>query len=241
MTTPEPDAPQMTAARLWRAAWPHVRAALVVLHLFAITFQSLPSVGGGLSRQAWKSDTVQGEFRAWSSRLQGWGFDISLIELEDQLWDFAVGYEKARRSIIDPLMPYYDYCGTYQTWRMFVAPHRFPGRLQIEVDRGDGWELAYEARSNEHTWHRRWFDHDRFRAATFRYAWKHYRRPRNQFADWVAERFAEEEPDARRVRVSFMRYRTLSPEEVRSGKPIRAKRELVVIRKVRPRSLVNRP
>ena len=31
-------------------------------------------------------------------RVEVWGFDVSLAELEDQLWDFAVGYEAGRRG-----------------------------------------------------------------------------------------------------------------------------------------------
>ncbi|MEN0068312.1 MAG: hypothetical protein AAGA48_39700 [Myxococcota bacterium] len=219
----EPSAP---------SPWAHLRAVLVVLHLFAITFQALPSVGGGLSRSAWRTPTVQGEFQAWSTRLQSLGFSITLTELEDQLWDFAVGYEQGRRAILRPFLPYLRYCGTWQTWRMFVAPHRFPGRLEIEIDRGQGWETIYVARSDEHEWRRTWLDHDRFRAAVFRYAWKHYRKGRTEFTAWVSRQVGEDYPDAKRVRVSFLRYRTPSPEEVRAGTPIEEKRVLKNVRKV---------
>ncbi len=214
------------------SVWPHLRAGLVVVHLFVITFQALPSVGGGMSRQAWKTPTVQGEFRAWTERLQGLGLDISIQDLEDPLWEFAVGYERARDVILDPFMPYLRYCGTYQTWRMFVAPHRYPGRLHIEVDRGAGWEPLYVARSDEHGWRRQWLDHDRFRAAIFRYSWRHYAKGRRRFTDWVTRQVARDFPDARRVRVSFLRFRTPSPEDVRRGVKVREKRELSNVRMV---------
>jgi len=228
----EPDPPTL---RFWRAlsiVWPHVRVVLIGLHLFAITFQALPSVGGGLSRAAWRTPTVQAEFAAWSERLQRWGFDVTLSDLEDRLWEFAVGYEKTRDLVLEPFMPYLEYAGTYQSWRMFVAPHRYPGRLYVEIETAQGWRTIYAARSDEHAWRRRWLDHDRFRAAIFRYAWKHYRRPRIQFADWVARRVADDFPDARRVRVSFGRFRTPSPDEVRRGVPIEETRELAVVRTV---------
>jgi len=216
----------------WASVWPHLRAVLVVLHVSVLTFQALPSVGGGLSRQAWRTPTVQGEFRAWSARLQRLGFDVSLSELEDQMWDFAVAYEQGRRTVLRPFRPDLEYSGTYQSWRMLVAPHRFPGRLHIDVDRGEGWQPLYVARSDEHGWRRGWLDHDRFRAAIFRYAWKHYRRSRTQFTEWIADRVAEDFPDAERVRVSFMRFRTPSPEEVRSGAPVEEERELINVRRV---------
>jgi hypothetical protein len=110
---------------------------------------------------------------------------------------------------------------------MFVAPHRYPARLEIEIDRGRGWETVYLGRSTEHAWLQPWLDHDRFRAAVFRYSWKHYRHPRKQFADWAARLAAEEWPDATRFRLSFLRYKTPSPEQVRAGDLPDPKRELV--------------
>ncbi|MEM6928357.1 MAG: hypothetical protein AAF602_15595 [Myxococcota bacterium] len=218
----------------WRTVWPHLRAVLIVLHVAVITFHAMPTVGGGLSRTAWKTPTVQGEFRAWSERLQGLGFDVEIADLEDPLWAIAVGWEKGRRTMLKPVMPYLRYCGTYQSWRMFVAPHRYPGRLHIDIDRGSGWEPIYVARSPEHAWRRHWLDHDRFRAAIFRYAWKHFRKGRAEFANWVTRRVERDYPDAERVRVSFMRYRTRSPEEVRAGTPADEKRVLTSIRRIEP-------
>ena len=215
-----------------RALWPHARAILVVLHLLVITSQAMPSVGSGLSRAAWHTPTVQGEFEAWSERLQSLGLDVSLQELEDQLWDLAVSYERSRAVVLRPFMPYLRYAGTYQSWRMFVAPHRFPGRLHIEMETVEGWQTIYVARSDEHEWRRKWLDHDRLRALLFRCSWKHYRRLRSEFTDWVSRAVAEDHPEARRVRVSFHRFRTPSPEEVRSGAPVEERRELVVVRPV---------
>jgi hypothetical protein len=208
----------------------HGLAVFVALHLFAVTFCALPSVGSGMNRNAWRQPTVQGEFRAWTERLTALGVRIEQEELEDRAWAFATGYESVRERILAPFQPYFRYCGTWQSWKMFVAPHRYPGRLEIEIDRGSGWEPVYVARSAEHRWMASWLDHDRFRSATFRYAWDHYRVARSQFADWVARRAAEDFPDAERVRVYFVRYRTRSPEEVRAGTPASEKRELVQIR-----------
>jgi hypothetical protein len=218
---------------------PHLRALFVALHLALVTFTAMPSVGGGMNRQAWKQPTVQGEFRAWSERLGGWGLDLPPDELEERAWTFAVAYEKGRGRVLDPFRWYFEVCGVWQSWKMFVAPHRFPARLEIEIRRapadgaaarGGPWEVVYAARSDEHEWMREWLDHDRFRAAVFRYAWDHYKVTRRQFADWVAKRATVDFPDASQVRVSFVRYRTASPEEVRAGVAPTEKRELVETR-----------
>ncbi len=208
----------------------HGRALLVALHLFAVTAMAMPSVGGGMSRSAWKTPTVQAEFEAWSARLNGLGLRFEQGELEDVLWDLAVAWEAGREKVLAPFQPYYQYCGTWQSWRMFVAPHRYPGRLEVEVRTDGDWEPLYVGRSSEHDWHRRWLDHDRFRAAVFRYSWEHYRRPRGELADWFARLAASERPDARQLQVSFVRYRTRSPDEVKQGVPAKEKRELVTIR-----------
>jgi hypothetical protein len=205
-------------------------AAFVALHLFAVTLCALPSVGAGMSRVAWKQPTVQGEFQAWTERLNGWGLRLTEPELEDRLWTFASGYETVRGYVLAPFQPYLEYCGTWQSWKMFVAPHRFPERLEIEVDRGSGWEPVYVARSREHAWMASWLDHDRFRAALFRYAWEQYGKPRKEFATWVAKQAATAFPDAHQVRVSFVRHKSPSPAEVRSGAPVEEQRELEQIR-----------
>lgn len=212
------------------------RALFVALHLALVTFMAMPSVGGGMNRQAWKQPTVQGEFRAWSERLGRWGLDLPPDELEARAWDFAVGYERGRARVLRPFRGYFEVLGTWQSWKMFVAPHRYPARLEIHVRTpGEDWRPVYVARSDEHEWMRRWLDHDRFRAAVFRYAWDHYRGTRRQFADWVADRAAVDFPEAAQVRVSFVRYRTPSPEEVRSGIAPVEERELIEIRSLAAR------
>lgn len=212
--------------------WPHVRAILVALHLFAVTFCALPSVGSGMNRKAWKQPTVQGEFAAWTGRFNAIGIDITKDELENFLWDFASKYEQRRDKIMAPFVPYFRYCGTWQSWKMFVAPHRYPARMEIEIDSGSGWEPVFVARSSEHTWLRSWMDHDRLRAATFRYGWEHFRGTRNELADWLAKLAARDFPEGKQLRLSFVRYKTRSPEEVRAGVEAEEKRELIVVREI---------
>ena len=122
----------------------HGLALFVALHLFAVTFCALPSVGSGMNRGAWRQPTVQGEFRAWTERFAALGIELTQQELEDRLWTFATSYERWRDAVMVPFDPYYTYCGTWQSWKMFVAPHRFPGRLEIEaaVLRASGAEVT---------------------------------------------------------------------------------------------------
>lgn len=217
--------------RPWRA---HLRAAFVLFHLVAITLVAIPSIGStGLNRSAWKQPTVQGEFRAWSARLGAFGIDLPPDELEERGWAFATAYEGARSWLLAPFGPYYRYCGTFQSWKMFVAPHRFPTRVEIAIDRGAGFEVIYLARDPERTWHGAWFDHDRFRSVLFRLAWPHYKAQRKHFVDFVAARVAEEFPDARKVRVAFLRQETPTAAETAAGRAPQVTRELANSRELR--------
>ena len=191
---------------------------LVFVHVWFITLQALPAPGGGMNKRDWKSETVQGEFRAWTQRLNAMGVDIQQEKLEEHLWDLATGVMKVRREALRPMYPYYKNSGTWQSWRMFVAPHRYPSRLHMEIKEDGVWRTVYVARSTEYVWRAEQLDHDRFRAALFRYGWgKKYGRQWRGFGDWMAREAAVDFPNATELRLKFWSYRTLSPEEVREG------------------------
>ncbi len=201
----------------------HILGVFVLFHLVAITLMAAPAPSGGMARSAWKDGTVQAEFRAWTERLNSLGIAITSSELEDRLWDLASVVMKRRKAVLEPLMPYYKHCGTWQSWRMFVAPHRFPSRLSIDTSVDDDrrtatWTPLYEARHDTLDWHRTQLDHDRMRASVFRYGWKHYRNAYKEFGTWVAHQVASEQPEARWVRLRLYKYETASPEQVREDR-----------------------
>lgn len=224
----EPTSPRQSVLR-------YARALFVVFHVVAITLMASPSAGGGMNRAAWNTPTVQDEFEVWASRLRDWGLGLSAEQLKDTLWGFVVQYEAGRREALRPFGPYLRTTGSVQSWRMFVAPHRYPGRLVVEVRRqGEPFEHVYVARSGEHTWMRAPLDHTRMRSAVFRYAWKHIRRGRVHFVDWLAREAAEDFPDAERIRVSFERFRTPSAAETRAGVVPKTRRVLANVRELAP-------
>jgi hypothetical protein len=195
----------------------HLRGLLVAVHLVAITLMALPAPEGGMNRASWQDPTVQGELTTWTKRFRSCGLDVTQPQLEDSLWRSAVDYMHWRHQVLAPFQPYYDYCGTRQSWRMFVAPHRYPTRLQIEVEEQGQWRPAYIERDPEHAWLGSVLDHHRFRSVVFRFGWPEYDGDYQQFVRWVAERAAHDFPAAYQMRVRFFKYRTASPEEVRAG------------------------
>lgn len=200
------------------AAWRHVAVILIGAHVLAVFLHAMPSPGSGLRRADWDQPTVQGEFETWAGHLGGLGIEITSEELQDRVYVFARGYQDGYATLTDPFKPYYRTCGTWQSWRMFVAPHKFPSKLQIRIQSHGRWILAYEARSTLHNWHAYQLDHERMRAALFRYGWgRKYPGTWNAFGRWMAREAASEFPDADRIQLRFASYRTPSAEEVRAG------------------------
>jgi hypothetical protein len=203
-----------------RRAWPHLRAALILLHGLALVLGAVPAPEGGMRRAAWKEPTVQGEIAAWAERLDGLGVAMDAETLEREAWDFAVRYMAVRRSVLAPFQPYYERLGVAQNWRMFVAPHKHPARLQIAVDGGpdvDPWRVVYEELRPGTDWKEAQLEHDRTRSVLFRYSWKAYRKDYRRMCAWIAAEAATDFPEASRVRVRWLRQRTPSPAEVRKG------------------------
>ena len=123
------------------------------------------------------------------------------------------GYERGRAKILEPFQPYYRYLGTWQSWRMFVAPHRYPARSRSSSIGGRGGSRLrrpiLRARLDAAV-----DDHDRLRAATFRYGWATTAAIGSSSPTGSPGGAAVDFPEARRVRVSFVRHRTPSPAEV---------------------------
>ena len=199
--------------------WPHIRALIIAVHVFAVAAMAFPSPSGGMNRRAWSNPTVQAEFSAWADRLTAMGRPTTTAELEEHLWGWAQGYMANRNAIIKPFRPYYRYCGTDQSWKMFVAPHRNPARLHVEIRDAESlaWRPVYVARSREHDWMADALNVERFRAALFRYAWKQYRGSYRQFARWLGRHAATDFPGADRLRTSWERIHTLHPKKIRAG------------------------
>ena len=193
--------------------WPHLRALLVTAHIVAVLVCAFPSPSGGMNRSTWKNPTVQAEMSAWAQRLS---MDPEI--LEDHLWEMAKRYMAARKGVLAPFAAYYEHAGTYQAWHMFIAPHRNPARLYIDLsedgDQGESWRLLYISRHPELRWRAELFDHSRSRAALFRYSWSHYRSPYRKFGKWLAAEAAAEFPAASQLRLRWLRYQTPSPEQV---------------------------
>lgn len=191
----------------------------MLAHIVALILLAIPDAAGpGLRRSAWKNPTVQNELGAWAHRLRAAGWEISKEELEARMWVVAKTWTAWMVAVRAPLQPYTEYAGVRQRWRMFVAPHRHPAKLVIDVESDGQWTPIYTSRSPDLDWDHWTMDHTRMRSMLFRYAWKEYRRFYRSYARWVARRVFEDFPEASRVRVRWYGFRTPTPEEVREDR-----------------------
>lgn len=196
-----------------RAWWPQVRAVLVAFHLVAITLSALPSPEGGLNRATWSDPTVQAEFSAWAARL---GMEQGAFE--DQLWTFANAYGSGYRQLLTPVRPYEQLVGSEQSWKMFIAPHRFPTRLEIAGRAKDGaWTVLFAESSPTATWHADLLRLERVRSAIFRWGWPNYASAWSKGCIAFARLAFSDFPALDEVRCRFWKAKSPSPEEAASG------------------------
>jgi len=195
--------------------WPHIRAVLITAHLVAVTLMAIPAPEGALDRAAWKDPTVQNEFATWANNL-----DTTPEELEERLWNLTRSYMDRRGEVLAPFGRYYHYCGTTQGWRMFIAPHRHPTALHLDIRERGNWRPVYIERDSQHRWLGHVLDSYRFRSVIFRFGWPGYEGEFEEFARWIASRAKNDFPEADAVRVRLFKAPSLSPEEVRAGAPL---------------------
>lgn len=194
---------------------------LVALHVAAVVVGAFPAPVGGLNRAAWSEPTVKAELDAWHQRLQGMGLTADRATFEDGLYSLASTWVRGRQQVVKPFRPYYRYVGTEQSWRMFVAPHKHPSRLQVQVRvqgaEAEAWQTIFEQDNSEFDWRANQFLHTRMRSSLFRYSWPGYQRSFKALSTWIGRRVAEERPEVTHVRVQWLRRRTASPAKMRAG------------------------
>lgn len=198
-------------------AWRHVRVWLVGLHVVAILVMAIPNTGPGLNRSSWRNQTVQDELETWAERLSSLGIEVTPKALEDWAYAQAKRMHTMRSGITAPFEPYRHYVGVRQPWNMFVAPHRHPAVLVVDVRVEGKWRPLYRVRSDEYDYRRAFFDHDRIRAMLFRYGWPVYRTSYDNFARWLAKQIARDVPEADKARMLLERVPTPTPEQAREG------------------------
>lgn len=194
----------------------HLIAAFVLWHALAMLVSSLPSPGRGMDRSYWKDPTVQAELTTWARMLRA-----NPDTFQDRLYAAAGVVQGAKNAVYAPFKPWLKATNTTQSWKMFVAPHRFPARPEIQVrSEGGEWETVYLEGDPTATWRAERFATERMRAATFAWGWpqadSRWRAACGAFAD---ELFAER-PDIASVRCRYLKRQSPSAADVLAGEVV---------------------
>ena len=202
--------------------WPHFRTGLIILHLLAVILKALPAPEGAMSKKDWRHPTVQAEFRHWSQNLQMIGIQTTPMELEEELWTLATTVTKFRNATLKPFRPYYRYVGSDQNWRLFVAPHMFPSKLEIDVLIENTWVPVYRVHSSNPSeqWMATLLENGRFRPSIFRYSWARYKKHFNRFAVHMSQQAINDFPTATQIRFRSWRYPLPSHVEILDNQEI---------------------
>lgn len=204
----------------WIRRWPTIRAVLVGYHALAVLLLSFPSPpAGNMQRSAWDNPTVQNEFQLWTERLQKAGVNVTTEQFDSTLYAAAQRFLAVRQKVVAPFEPYVAVSGARQNWQLFVAPQRYPVRLEVSLrDKEKGaWRTLYASRSDEHTWRSALFEHYRMRRVVLFTTWDKDRQFK-MLSDWIAAQAARDFPDAAEVMIRQLRYRTPTPAEALEGK-----------------------
>jgi hypothetical protein len=130
---------QVPAPGRWRAAWPWLRAALVLFHVAGMVLVSCPAPTKGQGKDVWQKPTVRAEVESWAGRFARLGLHVTPDVLSDTLMDASQRWQRVRGLFVDPFVWWQKKSGTPQGWYMFTAPDRHPQVFTMEIpddDRG---------------------------------------------------------------------------------------------------------
>lgn len=193
--------------------------AFVVYHVCAVVLLSVPAPTGARSDEVWTDPFTRRQILGWGGWLVEAGVFPSEAALLERARAIAEGTLDLRDLVIAPFTPYSRAVGAGQGWQMFATLNDEPARLSLEVrwSAQGAWEPLYIARDPAHAWRIEQLDQERVRAFANDWSWDRDRADYKLFSRWLAREVAAEEPDAQAVRVSMLRAKLPTPEQLREG------------------------
>lgn len=192
--------------------WPHLRVAMILLHLVAMFVLALPSSGRLVNRSQWEQPKQQADMKRWADT-----FGVEPEALDRFLWKWSQRYARTLRWVGRPFLKYSDYVGARQHWTMFSSPRRRTGRHEIEIEVDGEYRLIYRTKSDSADWNRWAFEHNRMRKLLAKLTSQPQLKAYDEFAVWVAKQVARDFPEANHCRVSLYTWALQEPGDVRNG------------------------
>lgn len=153
--------PRRRPAMDLRAAWPHLRAALVTLHCAAIALVAIPSPSPSVHVLRVNEPGFATEVHPWAQL-----FGVSDVAFADGAERARARWVETRARWLAPLERYLAWVGAPQAWSMFSSPNRSPSHFVVEVrsasDAEDDWH--YLSGLPAGPWRRSFFESERVRS-----------------------------------------------------------------------------
>lgn len=203
-----------------KAAWPHVRAALVLFHVLSVVVLSLP--GPAISSQAaWNTRVAKTDLDDWSRSL---GSDPE--GFRSTLRSVALGYIAVRDALAAPFGPYASYAGLTQAWSMFASPQRNPTELHLIGDVGRGFDVPlFRPHDESAALFSDLLNHNRLRKLRGRFGRRNPGKSYAELARYLARDACAARSDLVRVEVALWVYRSLGHVDRAAGKVPQGKYE----------------
>ncbi len=205
-----------------------LRDAWIAAHVTLITFMALPAVSRPVSKSDIWDPTVRAEIVGWASTLRRHGYRPNNDRVIEGVWEVANLAHKGRAVVLAPFDPYSRWLGTWQAWRMFVAPQRFPVRFSVEVQVQGLWRVVYRDVGPE-SWGADLLRGERGRSLVFSTGWTGAQMGRERFGRWLANEVLGDHPEATAARVRYQRVALRPPADVIAGTPERVTDDVSVM------------
>jgi hypothetical protein len=205
----------------WARVRPQLVAAFVLFHLAANCVSSLPDLGRGLDRRAWRDPRARRELQLWADR-----FGMERPRFEERIYAIGVAAQDVRVAMSEPFGPYMRMTGLRQSWAMFAAGTEMSDRFGLRVrrcpleDRSCEWEMIYIHADPERAWRRSVIGHPRIRSAIFRWSWPSYVGNYERGCNAIARLVFRDFPDVTAVQCGFESSTTYSPSNPSPPAPV---------------------
>ena len=200
----------------------HIRAILILLHLFAINIVAFPTPRGNLGDKHVQKPDVQESIKLWHSLLFYESFTgRNKDEFARDLVSVGHRLVKTQKAVTKPFIPYYKYAGTRQSWQMFGYVQHSSGHLHIELKENGEWRALYVDLDSNHQWNSHLLNQERTRAMRSLFAQKRFHTRYKRFAAWLSKEAFTEFPEAQAFRTFYQQQTVPKPKVLqKSGRKL---------------------
>lgn len=198
----------------------HLRAIIILLHVFAINIIAFPTPRGALSKKHVQKADIQESMKLWHNLLLYKALTGRSVEqFSGDLVATGRWLVKTQKNLSEPFIPYYRYAGTRQSWQMFGYVQHTAGVLNISLKEDDEWKPLYVDLDENYQWQGTLLKQERVRASRSLFAQRRFKKRYDLFVEWMAQAAFTDFPNATEVRVFYQQRTIPKPDKLRTKGP----------------------